>query len=95
MRCLFEVGADHPVVFFEVSEDADDEVLGDWVDVGKVLLCFAEGEDRAFEHRVGVVEGVGVFDEGVFGGGDGGVSEGDALSYGGVSQGDDAFGEFV
>lgn len=95
MRCLFEVGADHPVVFFEVSEDADDEVLGDWVDVGKVLLCFAEGEDRAFEHRVGVVEGVGVFDEGVFGGGDGGLAERDSLSYGGVSQGDDAFGEFV
>ena len=44
---------------------------------------------------MGVVEGVGVVDEGVLGGGDGGVSEGDALSYGGVSECDDSFGEFV
>lgn len=83
------------MVFFEVSEDADDEVFGDWVDVGKALLCFAEGEDRALEHRVGVVEGVSVVDEGVLSGGDGRVSEGDALSYGGMSERDDAFGEFV
>ena len=63
------------MVFFEVGEDADDEVFGDWVDVREVVLGFAEGEDRAFEHGVGEVEDIGVFDEGVFGGGDGGVSE--------------------
>lgn len=74
------MGADHPVVFFELGEDADDEVFGDGVDVGEVVLGFAEGEDGALEHGVGVMEDIGVFDEGVLGGGDGGVSERDALA---------------
>lgn len=74
------MGADHPVVFFELGEDADDEVFRDGVDVGEVVLGLAEGEDGAFEHGVGVMECVGVFDEGVFGGGDGGITERDALS---------------
>lgn len=68
------------MVFFELCKDTDDEVFGDGVDVREVLLGFAEGEDGALEHGVGVVEGVGVFDEGVLCGGDSGISERDALT---------------
>lgn len=83
------------MVFFEGRKDADDEVFGDGVDVGEVLLGLAEREDGALKHGVGVVEGVGVLDEGVLGGGDGCVSERDALAEGGNSERDDAFGEVV
>lgn len=92
---LGEVGANHPVVFFKVGEDADDHVFADRVDVGECLLSIAEVCDGGFEHVLCLLEGAVVADELVLSGWDRGGIERGALADRGISEGDDSFGDLV
>jgi hypothetical protein len=95
MGSLQQVRAEHPEVFLEGGDGADDQVLGDGVEIAQGRLGVAHDRDGCGDPLGGEFHGLAVGDEGVGDGRNGGGLGGFGLAAGGVAEGDDAFGQFV